>query len=376
MYEGITNHYEPGMKRPKLCCDSHIVLEPNDEWNYAHHPYIMFFKGKYYVTFSNGPCHEDDVGQVMRYVTSSDFVNWSKPRLLAGPYRGEHREGVILPGGLYTDGETLTAYYAAHEWDESALKDGHRTNGNKGRKNFANFCITTRDGETWSDPIPLACAGGNVNPQKLQSGRLLWAGGRTSAYTDQTDGVSGWTETVCFPAGYPQAKEFDNGEGLDADTPVGLVSDTLVGLCEGSFVQTEDGTIYMLLRSGTPVLWACESHDNAQTWTLPSPTRFSDNRTKFNLGRLPSGRYYYVGTPDPFPPRTRHVLALSVSDDGLEYTRHFLLADAQYKGQYPGIDKNGIYGYPSTIICDGFLCVAFSICKEKIMVLRVPCDTL
>ena len=208
----------------------------------------------------------------------------------------------------------------------------------------------------------------------LKSGRLLYSGSFAHPYSDNPDGIHGWVVNPAYPPGYPNNQAFEDGEGVF--TATGVVSNTKVGLCEGSFVQVEDGTIYMLYRSGTPYLWAAESHDDGETWTLPQPTLFTDNRTKFHLGQLPSGKYYYVGTPDPFPPRTRHVLALSLSDNGLDYNQHFLLDDTQYKGKYLGYDKNGIYGYPSTMIHNGYLYVAFSICKEQIRCLRVPIDTL
>ena len=88
------------------------------------------------------------------------------------------------------------------------------------------------------------------------------------------------------------------------------------------------------------------------------------------MDRLPDGRYYYVGTPDPFPPRTRHVLALSLSEDGLDWTQHYLLADAQYKGRYPGIDKNGVYGYPCVLVEGQEMYLTFSINKEMIAVMH------
>ncbi len=376
MYRNITNHYDPGHKRPKLCCDRHFIFHPNDAWNYAHHPSIVWFKGRYFVSFSNGHCHEDDVGQLMRYTVSEDFTEWQPSRVLATPPMHEGRESVLLPGGWHTDGETLVAYYNAFAYDEAVLKDGHRINGNKGRTWLGSFYITSMDGETWSEPTALPSPGGIGHPVRLRSGRLLSPGSMMHAYSDNPDGIHGWTAVQAYPAGYPNNQSFDNGEGIEADTPTGLVKDTLVGLCEGSFVQRDDGTITMFLRSGTPWLWACESRDDGGTWSLPQPTRFSDNRTKACFGRLPNGRFYYLGTPDPFPPRTRHVLALSTSDDGLDFDRHYLLADAQYKGTYPGIDKNGVYGYPSALARDGYLHVIVSINKEAIMALRVPCDTL
>ena len=133
----------------------------------------------------------------------------------------------------------------------------------------------------------------------------------------------------------------------------------------------DDGRLMMLLRSGTPHLWASVSEDQGETWSLPEPTAFTDNRTKFFLGRLPDGRFYHVGTPDPFPPRIRQVLALSLSEDGQLFDQHFLIEDRQFKGRYPGLDKNGIYGYPTCLVRDGVLYVTCSINKEMICVMHV-----
>ena len=132
----------------------------------------------------------------------------------------------------------------------------------------------------------------------------------------------------------------------------------------------------MLLRSGTPRLWASFSEDDGRTRSLPQPTDFTDNRTKFFLDQLPDGRYYHIGTPDPFPPRFRHVLALSLSRDGFSYDQHLLLADRQFKGRYPGLDKNGIYGYPTALAWNGKLYVTCSINKEMIAVMYISLDEI
>jgi hypothetical protein len=374
VYKNITNHYDPGQKRPKLCCEKKVLYEPAEGREFSHHPRITEFQGKLYVMFSVGHLNEDDVGQHVQYCVAEDFDDWSAPAVLVAPIPGEKRPLVISPGGWHTDGTTLVAYYSVYDYTEDWIVDGHRRPGSKGRVALGLKCITSKDGKRWSKPVDIGpCFGGNHNPARLKSGRPLFSGGSTHHYTDTPDGVHGWQAVQCCPPGYPNATDFDNGEGVD--TASGLVGQT-VGLCEGSFTQIDDGRIFMLLRSGTDYLWACESKDDAESWTLPQPTRFTDNRTKFHLGRLPSGKYYYVGTPDPFPPRTRHVLALSLSDNGLDYTQHFLLADEQYKGKFVGLDKNGVYGYPSTLITKGYLYVAVSVCKETIIVLRVPCDTL
>lgn len=374
MYKEITNHYDPGLKRPKLCCEKQVLFEPGEGREFAHHSRLAEFKGKLYCMFTNGHVNEDDVGQHIMYCVAEEFDAWSAPMTLAPPWPGEKRPAVLSPSGWYVHGDTLVAYFGVLEYNDDRIVNGHRLPGSQGRTSKGMKYITSTDGLTWSEPADLGAGfGGNHNPQPLQSGRLLFPGGRTNLYSDNPDGIHGWVRVEGFPAGYPNNDEFDNGEGVD--TSSGLVGQT-VGLCEGSFVELDDGRLFMMLRSGTDYLWASESVDGGETWSLPQPTRFTDNRTKFHFGRLPNGKYYYVGTPDPFPPRTRHVLGLSLSEDGLDYRQHFILEDDQYKGRYPGIDKNGIYGYPSTLVKDGYLYASVSICKETIIVLRVPCDTL
>ena len=60
MYSQITNHYEQGMKRPKICTEQKVLWEPREGWSYAHHAQITWFRGKYYVMFSSGRFNEDD----------------------------------------------------------------------------------------------------------------------------------------------------------------------------------------------------------------------------------------------------------------------------------------------------------------------------
>ena len=375
MYKSITNNYDIGKKRPKLACRQQIIFEPTEEWNYAHHPGIAYFKGRYFVSFSSGRNHEDDAGQRFMYAVSDDFEDWSPARLLQDAPDPAH--DVLSPGGFWVDGDRIIAFYSMFSYKDEALKNGSRRPGSAGRIRRGCFYKVSTDGDNWSEPVSLGDTYIHGNIIRLKSGRLLSVGGNNCAWNDTSDVLSGWKTSLIYPDGYPKGNDSaDSSEGVFADTPAGLVSDTNVALCEGDAIQAKGGTLYMYLRSGTPYLWVSESHDEGETWSLPEPTRFTDNRTKFDLGQLPDGRYYYVGTPDPFPPRTRHTLVLSISEDGLNWKHHYLLADAQYKGRYPGIDKNGVYGYPAALIRDGYMHVAFSINKEKLAVLRVACDTL
>ncbi len=379
MHSNITNHYDIALRRPKLKTQQSVIFSPTVEWRFAHIPHVTWFKGKFYVMWASGHINEDDVGQVVRYAVSDDFIHWQPHKILVGPVKSSGKyDGVLSPNGWHVHGDTLVAYFMSFEEDESTLVDGRRFVPPSRHLNFQNFYMTTTDGENWSDYAPREGGGGNHSNILLSDGNLLSCENNICTISSNHDGISGWEKIEMFQRGYPNRPSVVPEGGLDpaVDQPAGVVRDDRVGLCEACPVELPDGRIVCFYRSGTPHLWATFSEDAGRSWSLPEPTEFTDNRTKFHISRLPNGKYYYIGTPDPFPPRTRHVLALSLSGDGLDYDQHFLLDDTQYKGKYVGLDKAGIYGYPTSIVRDGHLHIVFSICKEQIVAMRLPCDTL
>src|SRR5208283_4945690 len=111
-----------------------------------------------------------------------------------------------------------------------------------------------------------------------------------------------------------------------------------------------------------------ESRDNGATWSAPLETEFSDTNAKFHFGRLPDGRFYYVGNPVG---DGRTPLALSLSREGVKFDEHFILGSEHYAMRRPGGGKGGEYGYPHTLIHVGYLLVIVSRQKEAVEVLRV-----
>jgi len=83
-----------------------------------------------------------------------------------------------------------------------------------------------------------------------------------------------------------------------------------------------------------------------------------------------------VGCPDPEPRYARNPLVLSLSEDGVRFDRHFILADETYEQQKEGLHKGGEYGYPHTLIHEGGLYIIVSRRKEAIEVIRTPIDRL
>lgn len=104
-------------------------------------------------------------------------------------------------------------------------------------------------------------------------------------------------------------------------------------------------------------------------------TEGPNNVTKFHFGQLTDGRFYYVGCPDPKPAGARCPLVLAISADRVRFDRHFILADEPYEQKLPGKWKGGLYGYPHTMLHDGYLYVIVSLRKEGVAVLRVACST-
>lgn len=81
---------------------------------------------------------------------------------------------------------------------------------------------------------------------------------------------------------------------------------------------------------------------------------------------IPGTLYHYARTP----------LVLSISADGKKFNKNYIIADEEYKLKKEGLWKGGQYGYPHTIIYDGYMYVIASTQKEAIEVLRFKLDEL
>ena len=296
----------------------------------------------------------------MVYAIADDLKHWSALRVLADPSIGPADTlNVLTAAGLYQYKDTLVAYYGEYEQ--------HRTN----TRLWAKY---TTDGEHWSSPadmhVPLIP---NHGPEATKSGRLIISGNFSFPYTDQPDGLSGWKMTSFYPAGsYTQ----DNSAAFYAPAKKW----GLPPLCEGSFFQTDDNVLHMLLRvtgnGWKGHLWLTESSDNGELWSKPVETPFTDNDSKFHFGRLPDGRFYYAGIPDTLHHYERNPLVLSLSNDGKHFNSNYIIADEPYTLKREGLYKGGQYGYPHTMIWQGYMYVIISRQKESIEVIRFKLDQI
>ncbi|MHB9025102.1 MAG: exo-alpha-sialidase [Armatimonadota bacterium] len=360
--------------RPALPVERTWLYRPARAWMYAHHPHLTWFNGRYYAMWSNGRRDEDAPGQRVLLATSADGLAWSVPKPLLDSQPGEFAEAVLTAAGFHQHAGQLVAYAGSYEYDQSALMpDGARRPADAGHLRTRLLALTTTDGKIWSEPRDLGLpVVPNHGPQPTASGRLIISGNISFPYTDDPSGLTGWRMTGLYP---PELA----GEIVDDSESIWSLKERLgwpVGLSEGSFYQTGDGVLHMLLRSHTERLWVSESRDDGATWSAPEPTDFSDNVSKFHLGRLLDGRFYHVGCPDPEPRWARTPLVLSLSADGRRFDRAYILADTPYSQRRAGYAKGGEYGYPHTLVRDGCLYIIVSRQKEAVEVLRVKLDKI
>ena len=118
------------------------------------------------------------------------------------------------------------------------------------------------------------------------------------------------------------------------------------------------------------------SHDGGELWSAPVATDIPDSRSKQCAGNLPDGRSFWVGNPTGN--KSRRILVLALSSDGVLFDRAWLLAGPEdlparrNEGKYKTLG----YNYPKAIVLDNDLWVSLSINKEDVTLVRIPISSL
>lgn len=356
----ISNDYQGEAGIRHLNVERSFIYVPEHMWMYSHHPHITHFKDQFIAIWSNGMVDEDASGQRVVFSVSKDFFHWSEPQVLAIPSAYDNQSfNVLTAAGFHQFKDTLVAYYG-----EYSLKRTHTHL----------WATWSTDGKHWSQPVDLQVpVNPNHGPQTTASGRLIISGNFTFPYTDDPKGLTGWKMSSFYP---DSLYKEDNPATFYA--PADRMQ--LPPLCEGSFFQTKDGMLHTLLRvtgkGWKGRLWLTESKDNGQSWSLPVEIPFSDNDSKFHFGKLSDQRFYYVGIPDTVHHYKRNPLILSLSKDGRKFHKHYIIADSEYQLKKKGLWKGGQYGYPHTMIHEGYMYIIVSRQKEAIEVLRFKLNQL
>lgn len=332
-------------------------------WYYSHHPYVTKFGDNYYVFYSSGRRNEDDVSQRVMMGVSSDFKNWTTSVLVDSQRpAGAKADSVLTCAGVYLQNGKMNVYYFSYDYDESLLRENPdgtplRPKAETGvslHSVSTAYYITTEDGVHWSAPVSLGNqVSGNMSPILLEDGEhMIWAGHRNVSYTTDITGTSGWNRSASSID--PSAKH-------------------MTDVCESSFYQLSDGTVVMLSRTSSDNLAACVSFDYGVTWSNSYETDFHSSVSKFMMGKLPDGRYFYLGNDAT----SRNDLYIKISTDGVNFSTWYLLgAGTGYSQQKTGMYKGGGYGYCTYYMDATTLYIVYSLEKEGVEVMKVPLSSL
>ncbi|MFI4876222.1 MAG: exo-alpha-sialidase [Blastopirellula sp. JB062] len=342
------NPHDINFRKLPVVPSQHVVISDVRGKRGVHqHNYLIHHDGQYWAMWSDGPGVEDLVGQRVSYATSKDGLNWTKPQYMtpeppgAGPdsphYGKWSKKGLrwISRGFWVREGKLL----ALASLDESG--------GFFGPSLELRAFQWDAERQTWTDiGVVHDNAINNFPPKRIPTGEWMMSR-RTFDYARRgvdflTGGVEALDKWESFPV-------LGTSEALSAEEPYWWV--------------LPDGRLTALFRDNrqSGYLYRSFSEDDGRTWSPPVKTDFPDARSKFSGVRLKDGRYVLVSNPHP---TRRDPLAISISDDGVVFTKMGYLVGNRH------VD------YPHVIEHDGHLLVAFAGQKQTVEVLKIRLEDL
>jgi hypothetical protein len=305
------------------------------------HNYLAHHDGRFWAMWSDGPGIEDRVGQRVKFATSPDALKWSPPQYLtpvppnSGPgsphYGTRTDQGMrwISRGFWKRDGELL----ALASLDEAA--------GFFGPSLALHAFRLQSDGSWQKAGVVFDDTINNFPPMKLRTGDWMMSRRmhdyKTSGVHFLVGGVKSLGDWQSFPV-------LGSAAELKAEEPDWWI--------------LPDHTLAAVFRDNrrSGFLYRAFSTDDGRTWSTPVRTNFPDATSKISGLRLRDGRYVLVSNPNP---KRRDPLTLSISNDGLIFTKMLCLVGGRH------ID------YPHLIEHGDSLFIAFAGGKQSVELLKV-----
>ena len=330
---------------PKITSQHSVVSDVRQSNGVNQHNYLIHYHGKFWVMWSDGPGVEDRVGQRVAYATSSDGVDWSAPKYItpyppnSNPnsplYNTRDDKGFrYISRGFWQRGKELLALVSLDEADKFfgpglELRAFRLDLGKEAWKDI---------GIVYDNTI------NNFPPKLLPNGEWMMT---RRTHDRNVYMLTGGKEN--FDQWETHAVVMHEESELRPEEPYWWV--------------LPDGNLLALFRDNAKsgFLFRAFSTDLGRSWSRPVRTDFPDARSKFNGLQLSDGRYILVSNPNP---EKRDPLALSISDDGMVFTKMAYLIGGRW------VD------YPHVIEHNGYLLVAFSGKKQSVEVLKIKITDL
>lgn len=363
--------YHHGQLSPAIGVHNIQVVRANREypdssdgygWTYNHGSNMAYWNNTFFVQYLSNPVGEHVPPGQVYIVSSGDGCRWTKPRVLFPPYRipdGITKEGVDAVAkdldavlhqrmGFFVadNGRLLTlAYYGVCLNEHDSPNDGNGI-GRVVREIY-------KDG-TFGDIYFIRY---NKNWNEKNTRYPFYKSSKDRQFVKACD------ELLANPLMMQQWVE-----EADRDDPLIPMKKRFKAF---SYYHLKDGRVVGLWKHALTSI----SSDNGKSWSRPERAPgFVNKNAKIWGQRTSDGRYVTVYNPSEF----RWPLALSVSNDGLEYKNLLLvngeISTMRYGGKFKSYGPQYIRGIleGNGIPPDGNLWVTYSMNKEDIWVASVP----
>jgi hypothetical protein len=309
---------------------------------YNLHNYLAHHDGRFWAMWSDGPGIEDQVGQRVKYATSPDGLKWSEPKFMTPVLPGSGPDSPHY--GKRTDQgmRWISRGFWKREGELLALASRDEAAGFFGKSlELRAFRFDKTPGE-WRDAgLVFKDAINNFPPIKLRTGDWMMSRRRHDYSKSGVHFLVGGVKAIDDWQSFPVLGSASELKAEEPDWWI-LPDDRLAAVFRDN------------RRSG--FLYRAISSDDGRTWTTPVKTNFPDATSKVSGLRLADGRYVLVSNPDP---KKRDPLTLSISDDGLVFTKMLCLVGGR-RAEYPHVIEH-----------EGSLFIAFSGGKMTVEVLKV-----
>ncbi|MDL2241452.1 exo-alpha-sialidase [Bacteroidales bacterium OttesenSCG-928-L03] len=332
-------------------------------WTYNHAPMLAYWNGTFYLEYLSNPVGEHiPPGQTLMQ-TSKDGYNWSKPEVIFPPYR--------VPDGYTKPNSDLVAkdlYAVTHQ------RVGFFTSksGRLLAMSHYGVCLDMKDDPNDGNGI------GRVVREIYKDGTLgpIYFIRYNHAFNEKNSDYPFYKKSK--DKGFRQACEellanplymMQWVEESDVDDPLIPWKKKYKAF---SYYQLPDGRIAALWKHALTAI----SEDGGLTWPAEAyrAPGFVNSNAKIWGQQTTDGKYATVYNPSEF----RWPLAISTSEDGLEYTNLFLvhgdITPMRYGGNYKSRGPQYVRGIlpGNGTPPDGNLWVTYSMNKEDLWVARIP----
>lgn len=332
-------------------------------WTYSHQPMLAYWNNQFYLQYLSNPIGEHvPPGQTL-LLTSKDGYHWSKPSIIFPPYK--------IPDGTTKSGRTEVAkdlYAVNHQ------RMGFYVANNKRLLTLAFYGIVLGKGDDPNDGNGIGrivreiYKDGSLGPIYFIHYNKNWNEKNTSHPFYKSSKDKGFVEACDELLSKPLiVQQWVEEAGTD-DPIIPLKKDVKAF----SFYHLPDGRVVGLWKNALTSI----SKDEGKTW-IYNPLRapkFVNSNAKIWGQKTSDGKYVTVYNPSEF----RWPLAISVSDDGLNYKNLLLvngeITSMRYGGAYKSYGPQYVRGITEGdgTPPDGNLWVTYSMNKEDIWIASIP----